>query len=176
MGGGVYIYKLYRENSNIFTELYYTIKRIILPKDVSKILKGYFDPNYIRNNIFTLCVLSAILIVFVFVILKYREQTVFCKIAEEDYRLIKQILEASLNKEDNCYLIGLFENNFVKDNSERHNLSEETYRSRILPLMQETRINDDLIEEGEILIQDQAQKVWRLRKDNDSNNYDQVHL
>lgn len=174
LGGGAYVYKLYREDPNLFSEMYGIMKRL-LPNDVSQTLAKYFNPEFIKDNIFTLCVLVAVLIAFIFIILKYREHTRYNRIAEEDYTLIKQILEASRHKEDNCDLIGLFESNFVKDNSEKHNLSEEIYRTRILPLMQEARMNDDLIEEGEILIQDQAHKVWRLRKDNDNNPHDLVY-
>jgi hypothetical protein len=56
-------------------------------------------------------------------------------------------------------LIGLLENNFVKDNSERHNICEDSYRRLVMPLMKDARVKEDLIEEGEILIQDLAQIV-----------------
>ena len=172
LGGGAYVFKIYKENPRIFWDM--KLITIFLPNVFSKSLEKFFNAEFIKENVFTVCILTALLIALVFIVLKYREHVRFNKIAEQDYSLIKQILEASRHKENNCDLIGLFENNFVKDNSERHKINEETYRRRILPVLHEARLKDDLIEEGEILIQDQAQKVWRLMKDNIRNSSNQI--
>jgi len=157
LGGSAYVYKLYRENPNLYDGLWNEWIK-------SFVSDGFFEK--IKENLFAVCILTAVLISIVFIILKYSEQVRFHKIAEQDYKLIKQILEASFNKDDHNDLIGLFENNFVQYNAEKHNISEESYRRCVMPIMQEARMNEDLIEEAEILIQDQAQKVWRITKAN----------
>jgi len=165
LGGGALIYTLYSKNSEFFEGIFENIK-YYLPQDISKLLEYYFSTEFIKNNIFLVCILIAVLIALIFLIIKYFEYVKYSKLAKEDYKLIKRILQSSKNKEDNCDLIGLFENKIVKDNSEKHYLTEETYKTKVLPHMQQIRIKDDLIEEGEIIIQDQAQIVWRLKKNN----------
>jgi hypothetical protein len=174
LGGSAFFFKLYPDKTNLFADINNLIKSFV-PQKVAILLSYYFNADFIKNNILSVCILTASLIALVFVFLKYREHVRFSKIAEKDYALIKQILDSSRHKEDNCDLIGLFKNNFVKDNSERHKISQETYRRHIMPIMQEARLKEDLIEEGEILIQDQVQKVWRFRKsiniDSNANNH-----
>jgi len=174
LGGSAFVFKLFSDKTIVFADINNLIKSFI-PQEIADLLSNYFNADFIKNNIFSVCILTASLIALVFVFLKYREHVRFNKIAEKDYALIKQILDASRHKEDNCDLIGLFKNNFVKDNSERHKISQETYRRHIMPTMQEARLKEDLIEEGEILIQDQVQKVWRFRKsiniDSNANNH-----
>lgn len=163
IGGTAFVYNLYLKDSNIFLYIHEFLKKLFGEENLS-LLKNIFDAEFYERNILYVCLVSAILLGIVIILLKLKEAQKYRKISREDYQLIKSILEASQNKEDNCDLIGLFENNIIKDSSQKHNLTEAVYKNNVLPLINILIKKENIIEEAEILIQDQPQIVWRLKK------------
>ncbi len=157
--GAAIVYKLYTYNISLFLDIMDIIKTFF-PNELISQIEKYFHTDFLKENVFSLCILITVLIGIVFLFLKYYELTKYNKIAIEDYNLIRGILKTMRITDKNSDLIGLFEHIFVKENSFKNKIDEESYRKFILPIMDQMRIRENLIEEAEICIQNQAQKVW----------------
>ena len=125
----------------------------------SSLLKGNSDKILIAFGL--------LFLTFLFLYLLYRINQIqeYENVALEDYNNIRESLIHSKDKEENSLIIGLFENNFVMDNSIKHNIKEKNYKKYVLPMMNNLRTEENVIQEAEILIMDQAHKVWRLNLD-----------
>lgn len=83
------------------------------------------------------------------------------KIAKDDYFKIYEILEQNYQSENQP--VGVFESSFIKNLSQLHNMTEQSYRINVLPLIEKKIKRDKDIQVQEIVIQGQAQKVWNFR-------------
>lgn len=164
LGGAACIYMLYLKERNTLPYTIYEILKAFLSEEQISMLKKIFDTELYLQNIFPVCCISVVLIALVMLYLKFREYHRYKNFAKEDYKLVKNILQISRTRENNCDIIGFFENNIIIEGSKNHNITEEAYKANVFPLMNEIRLNESFIEEAEVLIQDQTQTVWRLKK------------
>jgi hypothetical protein len=141
-------------NSNLIKED--PLLLCLLPKKIVEILSTK------KNTLLSFILLFILFSLVIYLSSKY-QKIQDEKIAREDYDLIKDILKTSRNKEDNCDAIGIFEFVFVKENSQKRQIDENTYRNRILPKIVYLKENEDIIKEAEIYIQDQELKVWKCK-------------
>ena len=130
------------------------------------ILISYFilkntDFSQIENkHIFLICLVALVLFGFI-LFKKLNSKKFFRKTANEDYETIKNIMLNLYSCEENP--IGLFENNIIRDFSSKHQMSEETYKKFIFPLLKKLRDEEKTLVEGEVIIQEQAQNIWKLK-------------
>jgi hypothetical protein len=85
------------------------------------------------------------------------------QIAFEDFQMIKNVLVKNYETEESP--LGLFQSNFIKDAAERRKMKESSYIKKIVPEIMKLVLKDRIIEEGEVIIQNMGQKVWRLKPD-----------
>jgi hypothetical protein len=96
-----------------------------------------------------------------FLIKKMMTKRFFRKAAKEDYNIIKNIIVNLYSAEESP--IGLFESNILRDFSLKHQMSEVNYKKFVFPLIKNLRDADGAIIESEVIIQEQAQNVWKLK-------------
>ena len=161
--GAIIFTFFFNKNKNLFEEIENFLKNILVEKiwnfNDSSLLKGNSDKILIAFGL--------LFLTFLFLYLLYRINQIqeYENVALEDYNNIRESLIHSKDKEENSLIIGLFENNFVMDNSIKHNIKEKNYKKYVLPMMNNLRTEENVIQEAEILIMDQAHKVWRLNLD-----------
>lgn len=109
-----------------------------------------------------------IIIVVVYIIKKLSDRKRTNEIAERDYQLVKEILKNNYESED--YPLGLFELNLIKDLALSNKIAEEEYKRNIWSKIKKLRVKRKEIDENEILIQGQAQKVWNLTANEEYSN------
>lgn len=112
-----------------------------------------------KHKIFIGLVLFFLLFVILFK--KWRTRRFYKKTADEDYNLIRNIIINMFAAEENP--LGMFESNIVRDFSLKHQISEATYRKNVFPLLKKLRDAENAIAEAEVIIQEQAQNVWKLK-------------
>ena len=98
---------------------------------------------------------------FLILLKKWKIRGFYKKTADEDYYLIKNIIINMFAAEENP--LGMFESNIVRDFSIKHQISEATYKKKVFPLLKKLRDAENVIVEAEVIIQEQAQNVWKLK-------------
>ena len=98
---------------------------------------------------------------FLILLKKWKTRGFYKKTADEDYYLIKNIIINMFAAEENP--LGMFESNIVRDFSIKHQISEATYKKKVFPLLKKLRDAENVIVEAEVIIQEQAQNVWKLK-------------
>ena len=134
----------------------------------------------ITSWIIVLCFILVIIIV-ILLYYKNKEVKIFNNISREDFEILKKLLYENYlgNREE---YIGLFQNQFINDCSNKRNLSEGKYIKYILPLINalikqfneknnaNKIINNNnqndiesnfIIDESDIIISGQTMKIWR---------------
>ena len=140
--------------------------------------------NEIKNVFSWITISCFVLIVIVIILLYYKnkELKMYNIISVEDFEMLKKLLYENYlgNKEE---YIGLFQNQFIKDCSNRRNITEEKYIKFILPLINKLIKNHNeknssnftnniinnndneynlVIDESDIIISGQKMKLWRF--------------
>jgi len=62
--------------------------------------------------------------------------------------------------------IGIFQNQFIKEASQRRNLPESKYKKYVLPILKKLIKRKNKINEAEVNISEQTQDIWRLKEEN----------
>jgi len=124
------------------------------------ILKNTNFSQIENKHIYLVCFIALALFSFI-LFKKLNSKKFFRKTANEDYETIKTIIQNLYQIEENP--IGLFENNIIRDFSSKHQMSEETYKKFIFPLLKKLRDEEKTMIEGEVIIQEQAQNIWKLK-------------
>ena len=141
--------------------------------EIKNALNCFSLSSWIKIFVFILIVIIIFLIYY-----KNKEIITYRKIALEDFEILKKLLydNYSGNKEE---YIGLFHNQFIKDCSEKKNISESKYIKFVLPLINKlikeynekinninnNEINNNLvIEESDIIISGQKMKLLRYKE------------
>ena len=62
--------------------------------------------------------------------------------------------------------IGIFQNQFIKETSQKRNLPESKYKKYILPILNKLIKRKNKIIDAEINISEQTQDIWRLKEGN----------
>ena len=122
--------------------------------------------NQIENRawmIFSLISLG--MFIFYLFLLNKNEKEYFNKIAENDFN---SLIERIKNNNNNENFVGVFIQQFVKENCEKYGMTEEKYEKYILTIIKKLIENynkniyddDENIIESNVLISSQIQKVW----------------
>ena len=109
--------------------------------------------------------------IFYLFLLNKNEKDYFNKIAENDFN---SLIERFKNNSNNENFVGVFIQQFIKENCERYGISEEKYEKNVLTIIRKlidnyNNNNNIRNEEGEniieskVLISSQIQKIWNKK-------------
>ena len=111
------------------------------------------------NMILSLVVTVFIIFIILYFIMKKNDNDYYNDIAERDYK----ILEEMIKKRDNNF-IGIFQNQFIKEYSEKRNIPESKYKKYILPILKKLIELNNKIIDAQVNISNQIQDIWKLKE------------
>ena len=142
--------------SGIIVYIVYILSNNKQKEEILNALK-LISPNIVLSLFITIFVVFVI----IYFIMKKNEEDFYNEIADNDYILLEEMLKGR-----NSDFIGIFQNQFIKEASQRRNLPESKYKKYVLPILKKLIKRKNKINEAEVNISEQTQDIWRLKEEN----------
>lgn len=113
------------------------------------------NPN---NKRLILCVIIVAIVIYIIKTISMQRT-----IAENDFQLLKRLISNTPIENPENFL-GIFENSFIKDVAEMNQMSVESYKTNIMPRINELISKDEQIISTEVIISEQPHLVWKFRE------------